>query len=121
MPAFGGAFRLSRVLPANIANEMLLTGESINAERAERAGFVNVLSEVGDALGDALKLATRICDNAPLAVREALAIAHEEVHGDEASSWLRSNAARARLLETEDVKEGIAAFFARRAPTWKGR
>lgn len=121
MPAFGGAFRLSRAVPANIANEMLLTGDRIDAERAERAGFVNVLCEDGDSLSSALRLATRICDNAPLAVREALAVAHEEVNGDETSSWLRSNAAHARLLETEDFQEGMAAFFARRSPEWKGR
>jgi enoyl-CoA hydratase/carnithine racemase len=121
MPDFGGAFRAHRVLPVNVAREMLLTGEYLSAERAERLGFVNVLTEPGEALGGALTLAEKICANAPVAVREALGIINHEVAGDETSSWQRSHAAHARILTTEDVKEGIAAFFERRPPRWTGR
>ena len=121
MPDFGGAFRAHRVLPVNVAREMLLTGEYLSAERAERLGFVNVLTEPGEAMGAALTLAEKICANAPVAVREALGIINHEVAGDETSSWQRSDAAHARILTTEDVKEGIAAFFERRPPRWTGR
>jgi len=117
MPDFGGAFRISRFLPINIARELLLTGANISAER----GFVNVLADNGHALTAALALAQRICDNAPLAVREALAIFNNEVNGDESASWQRSDEAHARLLQTEDVKEGIGAFFEKRPPHWTGR
>lgn len=121
MPDFGGAFRVSRLLPVNVAREMLVTGENLTAERAERLGFVNVVTEPGAALAGALALADRICANAPLAVREALAIVNQEVTGDETVSWERSDAAHGRLLATEDVKEGIAAFFDRRSPRWTGQ
>jgi enoyl-CoA hydratase len=121
MPDFGGAFRISRVLPANIAREMLLTGENLTADRAERLGFVNVLTEPGAALAGALSLAERVCATAPLATREALAIVNQEINGDERASWELSDSAHARLLLTEDVKEGVAAFFDRRAPQWTGR
>jgi len=121
MPDFGGAFRVSRFLPVNIARELLLTGANISAERAERLGFVNTLVEPGQALPAALSLAQKICDNAPLAVREALAIFNNEVNGDESASWQRSDEAHARLLQTEDVKEGIGAFFEKRTPKWRGR
>jgi enoyl-CoA hydratase/carnithine racemase len=121
MPDFGGAFRTNRVLPVNVAREMLLTGEYLGAERGERLGFVNVLTEPGEALAGALALAEKICANAPGAVREALAIINHEVSGDETSSWQRSDAAHTRILATEDVKEGIAAFFERRPPRWTGR
>lgn len=121
MPDFGGAFRISRALPANIAREMLLTGENLSAERAERLGFVNVLTEAGGALEGALALAEKVCANAPLAVREALAIVNSEVNGDESASWERSHAAHARLLLTDDVKEGVGAFFERRDAHWTAR
>jgi len=121
MPDFGGAFRVVRMLPPNVAREMLLTGADLGAARAERLGFVNLLTEPGRALEGALELAARICANAPLAVREALAIANTEIAGDETSSWQRSHAAHARLLATDDVREGITAFFERRAPAWHGR
>lgn len=121
MPDFGGAFRVTRMLPPNVAREMLLTAESITAERAERLGFVNLLTEPGGALGGAIAMAGKICANAPLAVREALAIANREVAGDEEPIWERSHAAHARLLASDDVREGITAFFERRPPTWRGR
>jgi enoyl-CoA hydratase/carnithine racemase len=121
MPDFGGAFRVSRALPANIARELLLTGSNLSAERAERLGFVNLLTEPGEALAGAQAMANEVCANAPVAVREALAIVNDEVNGDETASWQSSHAAHARLLETDDVKEGISAFFERRPPVWKGR
>ena len=121
MPDFGGAFRVARALPANVAREMLLTGESLTAERAERLGFVNVLTEPGQALDAAVDLAERVCANAPLAVRESLAMVNAELAGDESDSWARSHAAHARLLESSDMREGVEAFFARRPPSWQGR
>lgn len=120
MPDFGGAFRVSKFLPINIARELLLTGENITAERAERLGFVNHIVEQGQALAAGLALADKICGNAPLAVREALAIFNTEVNGDESSIWKQSHAAHERLLKTDDVKEGITAFFEKRNAVWRG-
>jgi enoyl-CoA hydratase/carnithine racemase len=121
MPDFGGAFRLTRVLPRTIAYELLATGDNLSAERAERLGFVNHLTEPGAALAGALALAERVNANAPLAVRAALGTAHREVAPDETAIWEHSDAAHARLLKTADVAEGIAAFFERRPATWRGQ
>ncbi len=62
----------------------------------------------------------RICANAPLAVRESLSVVNHEINGDETATWARSDAAHARLLGTNDVTEGIGAFFERRPPHWTG-
>jgi enoyl-CoA hydratase/carnithine racemase len=121
MPDFGGAFRVARVLPANVARELLLTGERLDAVRAERLGFVNVLTEPGRALDAAIGLAGKVCENAPLAVRESLAIVNGEINGDESGDWERSHAAHARLIQSEDMREGVSAFFERRSPTWQAR
>ena len=64
--------------------------------------------------------AERIVANAPLATRESLGVVNA-VAGDETDHWARNDAAHQRLVRTEDVHEGIAAFFERRAPSWKGR
>jgi enoyl-CoA hydratase/carnithine racemase len=121
MPDFGGAFRVARMLPANVARELLLTGDSMSAERAERLGFVNLVTDPGGALAAAIELANRVARNAPLAVREALAIVNPEISGDEGPSWERSDAAHARLVASDDVREGIEAFFGRRTPHWQAR
>ena len=120
MAGFGGAFRTANVLPPNIARELLLTGDPLSADRAERLGFVNRLTAPGQALDRALALAERIVANAPLATRESLGVVNA-VAGDEVDHWARNDAAHQRLVRTEDVHEGIAAFFERRAPSWKGR
>ncbi len=121
MPDFGGAFRVVRALPVNIGREMLLTGEDLDAQRAASFGFVNVLTEPGAALEGALELAARVCANAPLATRAALGTSAQVTRGDETALWRYSDAAHEQLLASEDVAEGIRAFFAKRAPDWRGR
>lgn len=120
MADFGGAFRTAFALPPNIAREMLLTGDDLSADRAERLGFVNALAEPGHVLDRALELAERICANAPLAVRASLATV-AGTRPDEAELWERSEAAHQGLLRTDDVREGLDAFFAKRPPNWRGR
>jgi len=121
LPDFGGVFRAPRVLPANVAREMLLTGEPIDAARAERLGFVNRVVDPGATLDVALGLAATVNGNAPLAVRAALTLAHDEINGDESASWEASHAAHERLLASADAAEGIGAFLERREPRWTGR
>ncbi len=121
MPDFGGVFRVGHYLPANIAREMLLTGDPISAQRAEAFGWINTLCAPGRALDTAIALAERVCANAPLAVRESLSLFNAVLTGDEEAHWQRSHAAHERLLQTEDVREGISAFFEKRPPRWQGR
>ena len=120
MPDFGGAFRVARALPLNVAREMLLTAQNLSAERAERLGFVNLVTPPGEALAGALTLADRVCGNAPLAVREALGLINAEANGDETQMWSRSDAAHGRLVASVDVREGISAFFEKRPANWTG-
>jgi enoyl-CoA hydratase len=121
MPDFGGTFRSVRQLPPNVARELLLTGEFLSAERAERLGFVNRVTEPGQARTEAVTLAERVCANAPIAVRSALASANEVLASGEATYWATSDRLHQGLVGTEDVTEGIAAFFERRPPVWKNR
>jgi enoyl-CoA hydratase len=120
--AAGGAlFRLAKKLPESVAAELLLTGDPISAERCHELGWVNVLSEPGSALDDALVLAGRISANAPLAVRESLGVMKASKGVDDAAAFRLSNEAFGRLASTEDYAEGPRAFIEKREPQWKGR
>lgn len=118
IPDFGGAFRAAKMLPANVAREMLLTAKPIDAERAERLGFVNRLTAPGGALDAALALAHDISANAPLAIREGLGVVNSSLIYDDQDDWARSDAAHLRLMLSRDLQEGIGAFFDRRSPDW---
>ena len=121
LAAAGGLHRLPRVLPRNMAFELIATGAQLTAERAYELGMVNRLSASGGALDAALELGEAICRNSPGAVREALKIARMSANLDEAPLWRATAEAQARLSQTEDFKEGPRAFLEKRSPRWTGR
>lgn len=121
LAAAGGAYRLPRILPRAIAIEMLATGEPIDAARAAALGLVNRVVPRGQAVAGAVDLAARIALSAPLAVREALALARVAGEATDAELHAASHQANKRLWVTEDFKEGPRAFVEKRAPRWTGR
>jgi enoyl-CoA hydratase/carnithine racemase len=66
-------------------------------------------------------MAARICANAPIAVRESLAIAKRAHELSEEEAWARSREARTRVMQTADAQEGPRAFTEKREPKWTGR
>jgi enoyl-CoA hydratase len=119
--AGGGLFRLPRKLPFNIAMELTLTGDPIDAERAHHFGLVNVLCEPGEALDKARELAGRIEANAPVAVRESRKVVYATMNEDEDAGWSLSAKAMAVAMSSEDMKEGLTAFIEKRPPKWAGK
>ena len=117
----GGASRLVRVLPRNLALELIATGEPFPAEFAARHGMVNRLAEAADLLDTALGLARAIVANAPVSVLESLRIARQV--GDRSDAELRRlSRERMRIvMATEDAREGPRAFAEKRPPVWQGR
>lgn len=121
VPTCGGMFRAPRAIPLNVAREMLLTGDPIDAERAERLGFVNRLVGAGEALDEAVALAQRICRNGPVGIRETMKVLGGLVEADDVVAWELTRSAEAVIYAADDTKEGVAAFFERREPRWSGR
>ena len=116
----GGTQRILSQLPYAIAMEMLLTGETIDAETAARWGLVNRIVPAGDLLGEARATARKIAANAPLAVQAAkeLAIRAREMP---LTTGLRMEQLVNRMLAfTEDAAEGPRAFSEKRQPDFKG-
>lgn len=121
LPSSAGLFRGPQVLPLNLARELIFTGEPIGAERAHAAGFVNVLTEPGQALEAAIDLASRICTNAPLAVQACLQVVNGLVRQGDDAGWAATADAGRSLRDTQDMEEGVRAFMEKRPPRWSGR
>ncbi len=117
----GGVFRLPRALPRAIALQMIATGEPIPAARAAQFGLVNAAVPADQVVPTALDLARRVCANAPIAVRESLAVARKAADLTEEELWATSAKASAFIRTTEDFQEGPRAFVEKRAPRWVGR
>lgn len=121
LPANGGTQRVLKQLPHVIAMEMLLTGDSISAEVAERWGLINEAVAHDQLMERTYDYAERVARNAPLALQAIKELALRSADLD-LSSGLRMEQTLARLLKfTDDAKEGPAAFAEKREPNFKGR
>ena len=121
IPGNGGTQRVLDQLPYPIAMEMLLTGDTMDAETAARWGLINKVVPQAELLATAYAYAKKMAANAPLAVQAAKELAVRSREMDR-TTGLRFEAVINRMLSmTEDAKEGPAAFAAKRAPDFKGR
>ncbi len=119
--ANGGTQRICQQLPHSVAMELLLTGDSIDAQTTERWGLINRVVPKEALLKAAFEVARKIARNAPLAVQatKELALRSRDV---DLATGLRLEQLMLRLLQgSEDVTEGARAFAEKRAPEFKGR
>ncbi|ENT02954.1 enoyl-CoA hydratase [Brucella sp. 63/311] len=121
MPGAGGTQRLLRAIGKYKTMLLALTGEMLPATEAEKYGLVSRLSEEGEALEEALKLARKIALMPALAAEQ---IKEAVMYGEDAplETALRLERKAFQLLfDTEDKREGIDAFLTKRKPAFKGR
>ena len=116
----GALFRAMRALPLNVARELLITGAVLDAERGYQIGFVNRVTEAGQALAVALELADDICASSPVSVAASLTALAAQHEADDAVGWEVTAEAVERVMASDDIKEGVAAFFGKRQPRWTG-
>lgn len=117
----GGLFRLPRAIGQAAAMEAILTGEPIAAERAYNLGLLSRLVEPGEATNEAIRLAEKIAENAPMAVWESRRVVLASAYADDETLISMTNAAMGKIMASDDLKEGLTAFVEKRAPQWTGR
>ena len=117
----GALFMAPGSLPADLARELLLTGEPIDADRGYAAGLVNVVTKPGGAEVAAVALGERICANAPVAVQASLVAVNRSLAAADEFGWQVTADALASIGASRDYREGVAAFIEKRPPRWTGQ
>jgi enoyl-CoA hydratase len=118
--AAGALFRLPKRIPQTVAMELALTGEPIDAGRAEELGLVNRVTPSGGALDAALELAGVIAANGPLAIVASKEIVRHSFDWTDDEAWERQAELVGPVFGSTDAQEGAKAFAEKRAPQWRG-
>ncbi len=120
IPFAGALARLPRQIPYALAMEMLLTGAALDAEAALRAGLIGQIVEPGALMPTAMALAQRIAANAPVAVQEIKRVVIAASGRPLAEGFALEDTAKARVMATEDAREGPRAFMEKRPAVYRG-
>lgn len=117
-PGFSGTQRMTRLVGAGKAKELIFTGNIINANEAKEIGLVNQVTEPEKLMETALEMAKKIASNAQLAV----AFSKEAIERGQQADMDTAIEIEASLFglcfATQDQKEGMAAFLEKRKPVF---
>lgn len=121
IPGAGGTQRLSRLIGANKAKELIFTSKKLNSEECEKLGIVNYVFENGEeAFNKCLELSEQIIKNAPLAIIAAKKSVDEGLDYDINKALETEDKCYQIVLKSTDRIEGLKAFNEKRSPKYKG-
>jgi enoyl-CoA hydratase len=121
IPGAMGTQNLPRAIGQRRSKELILTGRPFNATEALAWGLANRVVPGAELMAAALATATRIAENAPVAVRQAKKSIDKAGDLGRADGYQFEIEAYNRTVGTEDRQEGIRAFNEKRKPQYKGR
>ena len=121
IPGFGGTQRLMRQIGMRPAKELIFTGKMINAHEALRIGLVNYLVPQDSLISEVTKIASEMATKGPYAITMAKQAMNSGFDADLPAALHIERQAFAMTFDTEDQKEGCAAFLEKRKPNFKGK
>ena len=110
IPGFGGTQRLARLVSPGMAKQILFTGRNFKAPEALRLGLVNSIHPAEELMPEAMKMAKRIADQAPIAVRACKKAINDGLQVDMDKALDIEIELMASCFETEDQRYGMAFF-----------
>ena len=110
-----------RNVPRKKTNELLLLGERISAEEAERIGMVNRVVPAEEFDAAVRDWAEKLAAKSPVIMRLGKDAMFRQMDMDFADALEYLHAQLTIAVSTEDIVEGVTAFFEKREPVWKGR
>ena len=113
---FGGTQRLSRIIGLGKAKELLYTTSKIKAEEALRLGLVNAVYPQNQLMDECIKMAERIAQNAPIAVRATKKAVNEGMHLDMDKAINIEAELFGSCFDTDDQKNAMKAFIGKLKP-----
>jgi enoyl-CoA hydratase/carnithine racemase len=116
VPELASSFLLPRAAGSRLASELLLLGNTFDAQKALRAGLVNELVPPGEELALARQWAVQLASLAPSSVQATKRLLREAQQEGLAAAIDREGAALATALGGDEVREAIAAFLEKRRP-----
>lgn len=121
MPGFGGTQRLPRIVGQSKAIELILTGDSISAQEAKAIGLVSQVFPPEDLLRQAQGLARTIASKGHVALRASFRAIRQGVELDLRDGLALEARLFGQLCDTDDKREGLAAFLEKRQPRFTNR
>lgn len=119
LPCAGGTQRLTALVGPGWAKRMILCGERIDAETAQRIGLAEEVVDSGEAKSAAMNLAASVAAQSPVAVSFCKELIHEARDAVMPKGLILERERFIQLFDTADQKEGVNAFLAKRQPEWK--
>jgi enoyl-CoA hydratase/carnithine racemase len=117
----GTSYLLPRVVGENVAKELVLTGDIVDADRAAELGLVNHVYGA-DELDDRVEeFAAKIVSGPPIALRHANRLLGEGLEKSLDQALTDEATAQGIVFDTADHEEGVTAFFEDRDPEYEGR
>ena len=121
IPGYGGTQRLARLVGRGKAQELILTGDMIDAAEAQRIGLVNQVCDPAELLARTESVAATILAKGPLAVRYALEAVARGLEMPLQDGLDYEATLFSVLCASEDMKEGTQAFLEKRKARFQGR